>query len=179
MGERDLHDQLAAEGRTDYYPPRRPGYFSPKNIIIILLGVAMSSTLAVLTVGGYIAPSLEQDSAAIPPPSSEAVDVSYLEQLAFFRLDPLIVNPAGSNGERYLKASIALEMHDDTVMAELEKRLPQIKNQINNVLSSKSIKQMQTGEDREKLKREILNHINGVLVTGRLSNVYFEEFVYQ
>jgi flagellar FliL protein len=179
MGERDLHDYLADEERADYYPPRRPGFFSPKNIIIILVGVAMSSALAVLTVGGYIAPSMERDSAAIPPPSSGEVDASYLDRLEFFRLEPIIVNPAGSNGERYLKAAVALEMHDDAVRAELEKRLPQIKNQINNVLSSKSIKQMQTSEDREKLKREILNHINGILVTGRLSNVYFEEFVYQ
>ena len=65
------------------------------------------------------------------------------------------------------------------VRDELEKRLPQIKNQINNVLSSKTIDQVRTNEDKERLRREILNRVNGMLITGRISNVYFEEFVYQ
>ncbi|MBI4831962.1 MAG: flagellar basal body-associated FliL family protein, partial [Candidatus Lindowbacteria bacterium] len=97
----------------------------------------------------------------------------------FYRIDPIIVNPAGSNGERYLKAKVALETHDADVQAEIEKRLPQIKNQINNVLSSKTISQIQTNEDRERLRREIQNRVNNLLEGGQVYNVYFEEFVYQ
>jgi flagellar FliL protein len=99
--------------------------------------------------------------------------------LQFFKIDPIIVNPANSNGERYLKAVVALETYEPKVSAELELRLPQIKNQINSILSSKTISQMQTNEDRERLRREIQNRVNGLLVRGRVSNVYFEEFVYQ
>jgi flagellar basal body-associated protein FliL len=38
---------------------------------------------------------------------------------------------------------------------------------------------VQTSEDKEKLRREIMDRVNGLLVTGRISNVYLEEFVYQ
>ena len=180
MGERDTRsDPGGAEENATPPPRQRPGILSPKNIVIIAVGVAVSSLLAILTVGNYIAPSMEGRSLNRQAQSSAATDASYLEDLAFFRLDPMIVNPAGSNGERYLKAAIAFEMYDKGIQPELEKRLPQIKNQINNVLSSKSIEQMKTNEDREKLSREILTRINGMLVTGRISNVYFEEFVYQ
>ena len=70
-------------------------------------------------------------------------------------------------------------MFDAKVQEEIGKRLPQIKNQINNILSSKSIKEIQTNEDREILRREILERVNGIIMNGRITNVYFEEFVYQ
>jgi flagellar FliL protein len=70
-------------------------------------------------------------------------------------------------------------MLDAEVQRELGKRLPQIKNQINNILSSKTIAQIQTPNGREQLRREILERVNGMLINGRVSNVYFEEFVYQ
>jgi flagellar FliL protein len=180
MGERDVKsDPNGAEENATSLPRARSGLLTPRNIIIIVVGVAVSSLLAILTVGTYIAPSMEKRSLNRQAQSSAATDASYLEDLSFFRLDPMIVNPADSNGERYLKAAIALEMYDAGIQQEIEKRLPQIKNQINNVLSSKSIEQIKTNEDKEKLRREILTRVNGMLVTGRLSNVYFEEFVYQ
>ena len=180
MGERDTHGDLNGAEENATSPPRqRAGFLSPRNIIIVAAGVAISSLLAILTVGSYIAPSMEKRSLNRQSQSSASTDATHLEDLAFFRLEPMIVNPADSNGERYLKATIALEMYEAGIEQELEKRLPQIKNQINNVLSSKSIEQIKTNEDREKLRREILTRVNGMLVTGRLSNVYFEEFVYQ
>lgn len=180
MGEREPRDTAeAAEQKADQPQKSTPGVFNLRNIIILVVGVAIAAGLAILTVGSYIAPRMEEKKLSQQEQTSEKSDATYLEELSFFRLDPLIVNPAGSNGERYLKATIAIEMYDSEVRQELEKRLPQIKNQINNVLSSKSIDEVQTNEDKEKLRREIQNRVNGMLVTGRISNVYFEEFVYQ
>ena len=180
MGERDTSSDLNGAEENVISPPRqKASLLSPRNIIIVAAGVAISSLLAILTVGSYIAPSMEERSLNRQSQSGASTDAAHLEDLTFFRLDPMIVNPADSDGERYLKATIALEMYEEGIEQELEKRLPQIKNQINNVLSSKSIEQIKTNEDREKLRREILTRVNGMLVTGRLSNVYFEEFVYQ
>lgn len=180
MGERDTARRATATEEQQPEPPKRvPSIFSLKNIAILVAGITISSLLALFTVGNYIAPSVEQRRLSKEPESSPPEAGSELEDLMFFKMDPLIVNPAGSNGERYLKASVTLEMHEAKVQQELEKRLPQVKNQINNILSSKSIQQIQTNEDREKLRREILNRINGMLASGNISNVYFEEFVYQ
>ncbi len=179
MGEREAPGRLATEEEPRPFR-KKPAMFSLKNIVILALGVGIATGLALLTVGGHIAPSIErtaangQSSAAKPGDSA-----SRLDDILFFKLDPLIVNPAGSDGERYLKASITLETYDVEAQRELEKRLPQIKNQINNILASKSIAQVASGEDRERLRREILNRINGMIVGGRITNVYFEEFVYQ
>ncbi|RJP14981.1 MAG: flagellar basal body protein FliL [Candidatus Abyssobacteria bacterium SURF_5] len=157
----------------------RQATFSAKNILILILAVAVSSVIALFTVGNYIAPSIEsrrteQESFALSDGRK-----SDLENLIFYGIDPIIVNPAESNGERYLKATVSLEADDPEIVAEIDKRLPQIKNQINTILSSKTIEQVQTNEDKERLRREIQSRINGLLATGNINNVYFEEFVYQ
>lgn len=180
MGERDTAGRTET-GEQEAVRPigGKPGVFRPRNIAIVVAGVLVASALAVLTVGNVIAPSIERRTLGEASETAKSGSSSYLEKLQFFSLDPLIVNPADSNGERYLKASVTMEMYDESVRDELEKRLPQIKNQINNVLSSKTIDQVRTNEDKERLRREILNRVNGMLITGRISNVYFEEFVYQ
>lgn len=180
MGERDPSAGVrTAEGAAWEPKKSSSGVFGVRNIIILVAGIVISGGLAILTVGGYIAPKIEEDKLNQRVEKSKWTESTYLENLSFFKIDPMIVNPAGSNGERYLKATISLEMTSPEVQAEVEKRVPQIKNQINNVLSSKSISQVQTNEDREKLRREIMDRVNGMLVTGRISNVYLEEFVYQ
>ncbi|UCD58564.1 MAG: flagellar basal body-associated FliL family protein [Candidatus Hydrogenedentota bacterium] len=157
----------------------RPEPSNLRNIAILIVGVAVSSLLAVLTMRSYVAPAIEQRRTTLQAEtSSEEVELE-LEKLAFYKLDPLLVNPASSNGERYLRVTISLETQDRELLKEIEKRVPQIKNQINNVLSSKTMVQLQTTDARERLRREIQNRVNGLLMSGHISNVYFEEFVYQ
>ena len=181
MGQRESPERSRIKDEPAAPPSRpTPGVFTLKNITLVIGGVVISSLFAVFAVGNFIAPAIEGRRASQPPQQARVhKSDSKLEDLVFFSIDPLIVNPANSNGERYLKASISLEMHDPDLLSELDKRLPQIKNQINNILSSKTIDQIQTSEDRERLRREIQNKVNGLLVGGYVSNVYFEEFVYQ
>lgn len=177
MGERESPAHVGArEEQAAALSPKAPA-FSVKNIAVLLVGVAVSTFFAIFTVGSYLAPAIEEKREERSQVASEVE--SELESLNFFTVDPLIVNPAQSNGERYLKATVSLETHDPDLLEEMKKRLPQIKNQINAVLSSKTIEQIGTNEDRERLRREIQNRVNGLLLTGRVSNVYFEEFVCQ
>ena len=134
MGEREAQ-KLTIPEEEEGKPLKkgRPGIFTVKNIVILVTGVAIASVLAILTVGNYIAPSIERgalNGQAQPPEPPN--DTARLDDLAFFKLDPLIVNPAGSDGERYLKAAVTFEMYDAEIQQELDKRLPQIKNQVNN-----------------------------------------------
>lgn len=180
MGERESPQRPRTTEEPAPGPPKATAsIFNLKNIAVLVAAVGVSALLAIFAVGGYIAPAIEQRRISQKAEASSGKVDTELENLFFYKVDPLIVNPADSNGERYLKATITLEMHGPEILEELEKRTPQIKNQINNVLSSKTIGQIQTNEDRERLLREIQNRVNGLLLSGRISNVYFEEFVYQ
>ena len=180
MGERESPERSRMAEEPEAAAPRPGrGAFNLRNIAILVGGVLISSLFAIFTMRNYVAPAIEQRETALQEDVSSDTIESQLRDLTFYTLDPLLVNPAGSNGERYLKATISLELHDPGLRKEIEKRIPQLKNQINNILSSKSINQIQTTEDRERLRREIQNRVNGLLLSGHVSNVYFEEFVYQ
>ncbi len=180
MGERESTERSEPKKEPAVLPLRpKASAFNLKNIVIFAVGAVISSALAIFIVGSYIAPAIEARKVDLQAEASQKGPNSELEKLAFSKIGPLVVNPARSNGERYLKATISLETHDPELIREIDKRMPQIKNQINNILSSKAIEQVQTNEDRERLRHEIQTRVNALLTTGQVSNVYFEEFVYQ
>jgi len=94
-------------------------------------------------------------------------------------LPALIVNLAESRGTRYLKVKISLEMSKPSLEEELNERSPQISDLLIDVLSTKTITDVSNREGRIRLKREALEKINDLLVTGKVVNVYFVDFVIQ
>ena len=90
-----------------------------------------------------------------------------------------IVNLQDRDADRYLKISLVLEVQDEKIKMELEKRLPQIKDAITTLLFTKSSKELKTAEGIEELKEEIIKRINAILPIGGVKNVYFTDFVIQ
>lgn len=92
-------------------------------------------------------------------------------------LEKFIVNLAGSKGRKVLSASIELEVQGEHVFDEIEKRKPQIRDIIIIILSSKTIEQLEKREGKDELRNEIKDTINSFLVQGRITNVFFTEFI--
>ncbi len=96
-----------------------------------------------------------------------------------FDLGTFIVNLADPGVEMYAKVSITLELSDQEVTKEVEKRLPIVKDAVIDILSSKTYSDIRTPEGREKLRFELIKRINTILVKGGVRNLYFTEFVVQ
>ena len=96
-----------------------------------------------------------------------------------FDVGTFIVNLQDKDADRYLKVTIVLDAQDEKVKAELEKRLPQIKDAITTLLFTKSSQDLRTPEGIEELKEEILKRVNAILPIGGVKNVYFTDFVIQ
>lgn len=94
-------------------------------------------------------------------------------------MDAFIVNLTDAQGTRYLKVTMQLEMSYEMLSSEIDKRLPQIRDEVITLLSSKSFDDISTIAGKRALKRGILNSINKYLTTGKVLNVYFSEFVVQ
>lgn len=92
---------------------------------------------------------------------------------------PVIVNLAETNGERYLKVMFSIEMEEMEVVEELEAKKPQILDMLINILSAKTMDSIATTSGRNMLRQEIIDKINALLENGRISNIYFTEFVVQ
>ena len=96
-----------------------------------------------------------------------------------FDVGTFIVNLQDKDADRYLKITIVLDVQDEKIKAELEKRLPQVKDAITTLLFTKSSKELRTAEGIEELKEEILKRVNAILPIGGVKNVYFTDFVIQ
>jgi flagellar FliL protein len=98
---------------------------------------------------------------------------------AVFPLDTFIVNLSDENFNHYLRITMHLELNDVKLTDELQKRLPQIRDIMFNILPVKKFKEIQGVEGKKALRDEIMASVNKLLVTGAVINIYFVEFVVQ
>ncbi len=96
-----------------------------------------------------------------------------------YAMEPYIVNLVDPNVQRYLKLKLELELSNAKVQSEIDLRMPQIRDSILVLLSSKSFNDIKTVEGKMRLRMEIIGRINSFLSEGRVKNVYFTEFVVQ
>ena len=93
-------------------------------------------------------------------------------------LDPFIVNLADTE-PRFLKVTIKLELDGLPAKAEVSERIPQVRDALLILLSSKETQSLKPTAGKLQLRDEILQRINALLSTGQARNAYFTEFVVQ
>jgi flagellar FliL protein len=101
----------------------------------------------------------------------------YKERL--FALEPLVVNVTGDGYNRFLKLRVEFETDDVKLKEEIEARLPQVRDALIVLLSSKQLSDITDFEGKALLKEDILERVNDLLETGEVKSVLFTEFVVQ
>ena len=94
-------------------------------------------------------------------------------------LETFIVNLADKGGNRYLRMTMDLELGNPELQTEITKRMPQIRDSILMILPSKRFDDISPVEGKTALRDEILEKLNGLLTSGKITNIYFKEFVVQ
>jgi flagellar FliL protein len=107
-----------------------------------------------------------------PVPEEETTSQTYA-------LETFVVNLNDPGGKRYLKTNIQLEYVSEGLTAELDRRLPQLRDMILLQLSSKSLDDIQSVDGKIALRRELIQRINQTLTVGKIRSLYFTEFVIQ
>jgi len=98
---------------------------------------------------------------------------------AIFELEPFVVNLADTREIRYLKVTIKLELSKAEFTQEVSNHLPQIRDSLLILLSSKEYNAIRTVEGKMELRDEILRRINSILSKGEVKMAYFTDFVAQ
>lgn len=93
-------------------------------------------------------------------------------------LETFVVNLAGSRGGKLAKVNMELEVNNEAVQEEIDKRKPQLRDIIIILLSSKTFEQISTKEGKDGLRDEIRDTINSFLTKGTIKRVYFTEFIF-
>lgn len=98
---------------------------------------------------------------------------------AIYDVDPFIVNLADVPEARYLKLTVKLELDRPDVSADLSARVPQLRDTILILLSSKDAASLRTTQGKFQLRDELTQRLNSLLPKGGIRSVYFTEFVVQ
>jgi flagellar FliL protein len=72
-----------------------------------------------------------------------------------------------------------LELENDDLIEEMEKRLPQIRDAILMILPTRTYQDIRSAEGKAALRTEILAKMNSLLKKEAITNIYFTEFVIQ
>jgi flagellar protein FliL len=155
-----------------------------KKKIGMIIGIIVG--LLVLGGGGYYAYInffKEKPAEEKPVDGEETKETAPVEKDVnlgmMFPLDPFVVNLAGSEGKRFLKVTISLELSASEVHLELKENIQKITDSILVLLSSKAFEDVYSVQGKFKLKDEITTRVNRFLVVGHVKDAYFTEFIIQ
>ncbi len=96
-----------------------------------------------------------------------------------FTVRDLIINPAGTNGQRYLLTTIGFNVSSEEGMKEMEKKEMALRDMLNSILTSKEMKDLIDVTKRESLRQEILAHTKDIIAQGKVTSIYFSKYIVQ
>ncbi|MBI1932565.1 MAG: flagellar basal body-associated FliL family protein [Ignavibacteriales bacterium] len=94
-----------------------------------------------------------------------------------FSIDDLIINPAGTSGQRLLLLSVGFGVSNEEKVTMLKENEIVIKDLILNSMSQKSLAELSRVELKDSLKIEIMGQVNKLLPKAKIKNVYFSKYV--
>jgi flagellar protein FliL len=98
---------------------------------------------------------------------------------ALHALEPFIANLADEDGKRYLRTVLQVEFFDAKVPPEFTARLPQIRDLLLTLFTSKSFPEIRTPQGKALLREDVINRMNRVFQKDLVKAVYFTEFIVQ
>jgi len=98
---------------------------------------------------------------------------------AIYDVEPFIVNLADTPEVRYLKLTVKLELESQDASAELASRVPQLRDTILVLLTSKDAASIRTPQGKFQLRDEITQRVNSLLPKPAVRAAYFTDFVVQ
>jgi flagellar protein FliL len=123
-----------------------------------------------------IIPMTQPNGTETAPPSNETIPPPEPE---VFLIKDIIINPAGTNGTRFLMTTIGLEVNGPEGMKEVEKKEVEARDVLNSILTSKGLEELADVQRRENLRDEITQKLSGLVKENTLRHIYFSKFIIQ
>lgn len=167
-----MANEAAAE-QQDGGAAKGPG----KGLLFGVAGGALVAGAAAgwLVLGPKFAPAPAAEHAA---PGAEAHGDAATEKGKEFRLESLIVNPAGSQGARFLMATVVLQV-SEAAEAKLKAQEARLRDTISEILGSATLEQITAPDARAQMKTRIGAVVRPVVGDGERVAIYFPQFVVQ
>jgi len=161
---------------------------------LLILGILVVFLAIEIGLAVYFVNKLKPEDPALKALKEEQeLDQRRKEQMTSMGVtleEPIVVmvNIAGTNGERFLKAAVQLEYSSESTLLApaIEERMPKVKNIIIDILSSRPMAELLSVEGKKNIRNAIVADVNMVLPdqiddqeVGKIQRCFFEEFVIQ
>jgi flagellar FliL protein len=153
--------------------PDAPGAIRNQAIATVVVLLLLSGA----AIGGwyyYNNTSRNNPSGPSQPQVETAVNLGPMVDVREF-----IVNIISDDNSHYLRTSLTIELSNQAAYDELNKRMPQIRDAILMLASSKTFEELYDVHGKKQLKAELLIELNEMLTKGEAVAVYFTDFVVQ
>jgi flagellar protein FliL len=152
--------------------------------------LAVMAVGAIFLVTDVIAPRLRKLGEPVPATAQAVKTEAAREPGEVIEVKDLIVNPAGSSGRRYLKVAAAIEVMPERGKKEKKAAAAegaaggglqeaQIRDLLIRELSARTLDELTDPVTKEEMRQGILDGLGGILGEGRVTNIYFTEYVVQ
>lgn len=130
-------------------------------LVVVLLLLLAGSAVVFLLMKKNSGSGDEAEAHATPDPAQSRVDLS--APPTFVNLEPFTVNLAPAEGDHYLQVVLVLKVVDEKVAEQMTAYMPEVRHEVNLLLSSKLPSELATVEGRENLAHDIMVRANYVL----------------
>jgi len=153
----------------------------PLLVIAAVVSLIAGAALGALVIGpklvGPRGPRAAVASTETPPPAEGKIDPKAKPVL--FKIDNIIVNPAGAQGSHFLMASIAFEVPDDRVETRLRDHEVQVRDVVISTLERQSMDTLVQPGIRETLKKDLTDAVTPIAQPTAWIHCYLPQFVIQ
>jgi flagellar protein FliL len=98
-----------------------------------------------------------------------------------FELEPVLANPLGTAGRRFVKVGISMELGSKELLKELEENKSKLQHLLIIILSSKDIETLNSTEGKillqEEIRKAVIKELE--LTEEEIPEIYFSEFIVQ
>lgn len=138
--------------------------------------IVLASTVLLLGVGGFFGWKWYAGRKVASETTQKPADMSIVYPLKSF-----IVNLADKTGvgKRYLKITMEIEVGGEEQRALVNRMVPQLRDTILLMLSSRTIEEITSMEAKLELKQVLLARMNRAVGKDVIQRLYFTEFVVQ
>jgi flagellar protein FliL len=145
---------------------------------LLIIGVPMF-IVQVIVVYFLIAKFVLKPAAGAETATASATEKAESADPNLLVIKDIIINPAGTNGGRFLLATIGIDVSSPEALVELNKKEVQVRDVLNTVLTEKTLPQLIDVTLREQLRTEIAKKIGEIINIGKVRNIYFSKLIIQ
>ncbi len=141
--------------------------------------LVLQVVLVYFLVAKFFAPRMANEKEGGSTASVESKASKDEETTQIVVIKDIIVNPAGTNGTRFLVTTVGLEVPNTEAKNELEQKEVQTRDVLITILAGKRLEDLASPENKDSLRSEIQQSVDKILRSAKLKNVYISKFIIQ